>query len=127
MIASKWANELVSKINLESRTRARDRADAAISYLKSELMQTQDVGTREAVNRLIEVQIRQRMLANVSQEYAFRIVDRATPPDRAEYIWPSYKLLLLLWIPVSLIIGVAIALSIELFRSPRVSAVTLTG
>jgi len=93
--AAEWANELVSRVNDEMRRRAIEKSDASVGYLEKELATTVDLGTREAINRVIEVQIRQRMLANVTQEYAFRVVDRALPADEDDPVRPK-KLLLLL-------------------------------
>ena len=49
----------------------------------------------EAINRLIEGQIRQRMIASVTQEYAFRVVDRALTPDLSDKVRPKRALMLL--------------------------------
>jgi uncharacterized protein involved in exopolysaccharide biosynthesis len=99
--AAEWANGLVDKINAEMRERAREKADASVSYLKNELNESTDVGTREAINRLIEAQVRQRMLANVTKEYAFSVVDRAAIPDLKEKVRPKP----LLWILAGTLLG----------------------
>jgi uncharacterized protein involved in exopolysaccharide biosynthesis len=91
--AAAWANELTQRLNTEMRTRAIDKADASLGFLEKELMSTTVLGTREAINRLIETQIKQRMLANVSPEYVFRVVDKAMAPDADDPVWPQ-KLLL---------------------------------
>ena len=92
-VAADWANELVKRLNLEMRHREIEKADASVSYLEKELTTTQVVETRDAINRLIESQVKQRMLANVTQEYAFRVVDTATAPDPDDPVKPQ-KLLL---------------------------------
>jgi uncharacterized protein involved in exopolysaccharide biosynthesis len=93
--AAQWANELVQRLNAEMRARAISHADASIGYLEHELESTAAVGTREAINRIIEVQIKQRMLANVTQEFAFRVVDPALAPDANDPVKPK-KLLMLI-------------------------------
>jgi uncharacterized protein involved in exopolysaccharide biosynthesis len=93
-LAARWANELVARVNAEMRARAIEHADAAVGYLNSELAATTVVETREAINRLLEAQINLRMLANVTREYAFRVVDKALPPDRHDSIRPQRLLLL---------------------------------
>lgn len=92
--AAAWANELVQRLNAEMRARAIAKADASIGYLEKEQADTTVVTTRDAISRLMEAQIKQRMLANVTIEYAFRVVDRALPPDDDDYIWPRRMLLL---------------------------------
>jgi uncharacterized protein involved in exopolysaccharide biosynthesis len=91
--AAEWANELIQRLNAEMRARAIAKANASLGFLEQELADTTDLGTRDAINRLIETQIRQRMVANVTPEYAFRIVDRAMPSDANDPIKPN-KLLL---------------------------------
>lgn len=86
--AAAWANELVERLNAEMQMRAIASAEASLGYLEKELQATTTVATREAINRLIEVQIKQRMLANVTREYAFRVVDKAMAPDASDPIRP---------------------------------------
>ena len=64
-----------------------------MGYLEKELKNTLDIGTRESINRLIEVQVRQRMLANVTEQYSLRVVDKAMPADADTPIKPK-KLLM---------------------------------
>jgi len=92
--AAGWANELVSRLNAEMRARAIAKTTASLTYLQRELAATAAVETREAINRLMEAQINQRMLANVTEDYALRVVDRALPPDLGDVIRPQ-KLILL--------------------------------
>jgi uncharacterized protein involved in exopolysaccharide biosynthesis len=86
--AADWANELVNRLNVEMRERAIRNASASVQYLEKELETTGTVATRDAISRLMEAQIKQRMLANVTTEYAFRIVDRAIPPDSDDVVRP---------------------------------------
>lgn len=92
--AALWANTLVSRVNAEMRDRAIKKSEESLAFLERELQRTTLVETRQAINRLVEAQIKQRMLANVSHEYAFRVVDPAIAPDRDAPIKPK-KLLVL--------------------------------
>jgi uncharacterized protein involved in exopolysaccharide biosynthesis len=87
--AAIWARDLVQRLNQEMRAREITRADAYVKFLEQELGSTSNVETRNAIGRLMEVQIKQRMLANVTQEFAFRVVDRALPPDADDPIRPQ--------------------------------------
>jgi uncharacterized protein involved in exopolysaccharide biosynthesis len=98
--AARWANELVSRVNAEMRDRAIKKSEASLAFLERELQSTTLVETRQAINRLIEAQIKQRMLANVSHEYAFRVVDPAIAPDRDDVAKPK-KLLALAAGPIA--------------------------
>ena len=115
--AAEWSNELVERINAEMRARAIAKAEASIGFLQKELTNTADVGTREAVNRLIESQVKRRMLASVMQEYAFRVVDRAMPPDAKDPVRPRKVIFVLLGLVLGLSIGcMAVLIVVELKR-----------
>lgn len=79
--AATWANELASRLNSEMRRRALANSKASIDFLQAALPEAGDVESRSALSRLMEAQIKQRMLATVTEDYAFRIVDRALPAD----------------------------------------------
>jgi len=114
--AAAWANEIVERANAEMRVRALNAAVASTQYLEKEREETQLVGTREAINRLIESQIEKKMLASVTKEYAFRVIDRALPAD-VDDIWkPKRVLLLILGIVGGLIFGIIFVLSRFGFR-----------
>ncbi|MET0535999.1 MAG: Wzz/FepE/Etk N-terminal domain-containing protein [Steroidobacter sp.] len=116
--ASNWTNELAARLNTEMRNRAIEQADASVNFLEKELAGTTVVETRQAINRLIEAQIKQRMLANVSQEYAFRVVDRAMAPDADDPLKPQKLVLFLLGPLVGLVAGIVGVLLLGLFRTP---------
>jgi uncharacterized protein involved in exopolysaccharide biosynthesis len=99
--AAEWANELVARLNAEMRSRAIAKSTASVGFLEQELKKTPLLGTQEAINRLIEAQIKQRMIASVTHEYAFRVVDRALVPDRIDKIWPKGSVLL----PMGMFLG----------------------
>jgi uncharacterized protein involved in exopolysaccharide biosynthesis len=92
--AAEWANELARRLNEEMRTRSINKAESSLGYLEHELENTTTVATREAIGRLIEGQVKQRMVAHVTQEYAFRIVDRAMAPDADDPVKPKKALLI---------------------------------
>jgi uncharacterized protein involved in exopolysaccharide biosynthesis len=94
--AAEWANILVTRLNAEMRGRAIRQAEASLGFLEKELAGTMQLETREAINRLVEAQVRQRMLANVTQEYVFRVVDPATTPDFIDKVRPRKIQLIIL-------------------------------
>jgi uncharacterized protein involved in exopolysaccharide biosynthesis len=99
--AAEWANELVARLNAEMRERAIEKSNASVGFLEEELKKTPLLGAQEAINRLIEAQIKQRMIASVTHEYSFRVVDRALPPDRIDKIWPKGSVMF----PAGFVIG----------------------
>jgi uncharacterized protein involved in exopolysaccharide biosynthesis len=120
--AATWANDMVQRLNAEMRARAIAKADASLGYLRNELAGTTDFGTREAINRLIENEIKQRMLANVTEEYALRVVDRAMVLDANDPVRPRKGLLIAAGVILGFLIGVAWILISRLYSYPvRVS------
>jgi uncharacterized protein involved in exopolysaccharide biosynthesis len=117
--AAAWANELVRRLNSEMRSRAITKADASLAYLDSELMRTADVGTREAINRLIENQIKQRMFADVTQDYVLRVVDQAMVPDADDPVSPRRALLIASGAVIGLAVGFALTLILRLYEFPQ--------
>jgi uncharacterized protein involved in exopolysaccharide biosynthesis len=95
-LAADWANGLIVRLNAEMRSRAITKTNASVGYLREELGATSEIDTRQAINRLMEAQINQRMLANVTKEYALRVVDTALPPDPRDFVKPKRLLLLAL-------------------------------
>ncbi|MBS0388235.1 MAG: hypothetical protein JSR15_07115 [Proteobacteria bacterium] len=108
--AAAWANELVARLNAEMRRRALEQAEAALGYLKDELKVTTQVGVQDAINQLIEAQINKRMLANVTEEYAFRVVDKALPPDEDDPERPKKLLMAAVGLLMGLLTGAVWAL-----------------
>lgn len=111
--AAAWANELVRRLNAEMRARAIAQANDSVADLEKELLVTTTVETRQAISRLIDTQVKQRMMADVTQEYAFRVVDKAIPPDADDPAWPNKLLLLVLGPLAGLALGVFLALALD--------------
>ena len=55
-----------------------------VEYLNQELEKTNVAELRQAIYRLIEAQIKQKTLARLRDEYVFRVLDPAAPPDSDE-------------------------------------------
>jgi len=103
--AAAWANELVDRLNAEMRMRAMEEANRSVRFLEEETRRTTLVPTQQAIGRLMENQINQRMLANVTSEYALRVVDRAMAPDARDPFKPRKRLIVAAGIVIGLTIG----------------------
>jgi uncharacterized protein involved in exopolysaccharide biosynthesis len=117
--AADWANDLVARLNSEMRARAIAQSEASVGYLEKELEKTSLVEAREAVNRLMESQIKQRMFAEVNQEFAFRMIDRAMAPDPDDIVRPRRVLMAV----EGLLLGLALGAILVLARSSNVARV----
>jgi uncharacterized protein involved in exopolysaccharide biosynthesis len=80
--AASWVNQLVRDLNQEIRSRDVREANNAIAYLQQQLESTQLVDMQRVFYQLIESQTRITMLADVREEYVFRVIDPAVVPDQ---------------------------------------------
>ena len=113
--AAAWANQLVERANAVIRERAIDEYQLSIDYLNEELEKTTVVGIRQAIYSVIESQIEKVMLANIQDDYAFKVLDPAVAPDADDVAFPNRPLLVL----IGLILGFAASafIAIVLLRS----------
>jgi len=117
--AASWATELVARVNAEMRSRAIATASQYTAFLEKEWASTQLVETREAIGQLIESEIRQRMIATVTTEYAFRTVDAAMPADPDDIYSPNRPLVLIGSVFGGLFLGCAFVLAWNGLKSGR--------
>lgn len=108
-LAARWVNDYVSLANRRMKERALAQADDKLAYLWKEIDRAQQVELRQAIARLIQVEINNSMLASVSDDYALRVLDPAVVPDSDDYVWPRLGLLVVISALIGLIIGLATA------------------
>lgn len=81
-IAATWARELIARLNLEMQSRTKQQATREMEFLKKELERTDSVQVRQAIFKLVETQMKTLMLANVSDDFALRVIDPPVVPDK---------------------------------------------
>jgi hypothetical protein len=111
--AAKWANELVRMTNDYLRGQAIAESERNIGYLNQEALKTNVVEVRKAIYTLMETEINKAMLARGSEQFAFRILDPAAPPEK------PYSPLLLNWLLGGAFAGLFISVAAVLMRSSR--------
>jgi uncharacterized protein involved in exopolysaccharide biosynthesis len=104
-VAAEWANEIIWRINAQMRARDIEESEKRIEFLMQQLESTGIVELERSIFRLVELEVNNIMVANVRQEYAFRVVDPAIAPDADRYFFPR----LVVIVPVGLIIGIIFA------------------
>jgi len=131
-LAAQWANKMIGRINKYQKEIAIIEAKNNIEYLKNELKQTSIVEMRQSIFRLIEAQTKNIMLANVRDEYVFKVIDPAVIPE--DKIKPKKKLMAILGTLVGFMIGVFLAFFIafikkqkELAKETLTDSVTTSG
>lgn len=108
-LAADWANGLAGGVNKRLRGRAFDEAQSNLEFLRGQLEKTSTVEVREAVFGLIEAEMKNAMLANVRDEYAFRVIDPAVVPE--ERFKPKRRLLILAGLALGFLLGIISAVA----------------
>jgi uncharacterized protein involved in exopolysaccharide biosynthesis len=114
-LARAWANELVVRINADRRGVARAESERNLQFLNRELESASIIDLRQAINRLVETEIRKRMLVNVREEYAFKVIDPAYLPGIRAVVRPRIALLT----AVAAVLGGMLGCGLALFRHFR--------
>ncbi len=117
LLAARWANRLVKRVNSKRRADAIRDAEKSIVYLKEQLAKTNAVEIQQAIFRLIEAQTKTKMLASTREEYAFKVIDPAVPPE--EKAKPNRTQLVVLAFLGGLMVAVFIAFLIHHVRTER--------
>jgi len=115
--AADWVNLLLKKLNQHQKQEAIQEAQKSIDYLNHELADTNIVEMRQSMFQLIEAQTKKIMLANVRDEFAFKVIDPAVAPENR--IKPKRKLMLILGLMVGVMLGVFIAFFLSFIRSQQ--------
>ena len=102
---AEWANGLVERVNQIMRQRAIDNADKSLAYLNLELESTNVVELQQAIFRLIESKVQDKILANVTEEYAFRVIDPAFVADPDKHERPKRLLLVAIGVLFGFVVG----------------------
>ena len=117
-LAAQWANQMVADLNQQLRERAIKDADKGIQYLDAELAKTSVLDIQLAIDGLLSNELHTIMLANVNEEYAFRVIDPAIVSDEDDFVWPMRLVLIAGGLLLGMIIGVLAAFLREGSREP---------
>jgi uncharacterized protein involved in exopolysaccharide biosynthesis len=84
VVAAEWANAYVSKLNATLRDQALAEAERNVKFLQQEISGTDVVSMQQSIGRILEAEMQKFMLAKGAEEFAYKIVDRASPPKLRE-------------------------------------------
>jgi uncharacterized protein involved in exopolysaccharide biosynthesis len=113
VLAQRWASKLIASVNQRMRKADITEATENLEFLDKELKQTSIVDIQQAIYRLVEAQTRRKMLANVREEYSFRVIDPPIVPDKDKYESPKKILLVLLGGMLGLMFGCLIVATLR--------------
>lgn len=82
MLAKRWVDQLVKDINAHMQARKLKQVNNNIQYLEAQIQKTAIADMKEVFYTIIEEQIKSKMLAEASPEYAFVTVSPAMVPEQ---------------------------------------------
>jgi uncharacterized protein involved in exopolysaccharide biosynthesis len=88
-LAARWANRLVERLNEDIRNRDIAEAQRSIEFLNRELKKNDNMELRQGIFSLLQQQMETIMMANVREEYAFKVLDSAVAADEDDYVRPN--------------------------------------
>lgn len=117
-IAQQWATWLVEEINQVMRERTIAETTQNLNYLQEQLQRTSVADMQATFYKLIEEQTKSLMLAEVQDEFVFKVVDPAVVPELKDK--PKRALICVLGTLLGGMLGVAIVLVRFAFRKEDV-------
>lgn len=79
-IAADWANKLVARLNQRLRLQALEEAERNVAFLQREMASTNIVSQQQSIGRVLELELQKLVLAKGNEEFALKVLDRATAP-----------------------------------------------
>ena len=113
LIAAAWANDLVRRLNEETRARAVAEANANLGYVADQLGRTQVFELRQALYHIAESEQKHAMVANTHEEFSLRVLAKAEVPR--ERAFPKRTLLVLGGLVGGLVLGALVVLATAMF------------
>lgn len=110
VLATQWVEDLVERINTYIREEKRIEAERNMAFLEQQVKQTSVVEFQRVLFTLIENQAQTIMLANVRDEFVFKVLDPAVVPE--EKVKPKRSLICML----AVLLGGMLSCCIVLFR-----------
>lgn len=107
-LAQQWVNWLIEDINKVMRERTIAETSQNLAYLSTQLQKTAVADMQSTFYKLIEEQTKSLMLAEVQEEFVFKVVDPAVVPELKD--GPKRALICALGTLLGGILGVAIVL-----------------
>ncbi|MCR9981974.1 Wzz/FepE/Etk N-terminal domain-containing protein [Vibrio alginolyticus] len=113
-IAQQWVNWLIEDINKVMRERTIAETTQNLAYLNIQLQKTAVTDMQSTFYKLIEEQTKSLMLAEVQEEFIFKVVDPAVIPELKD--GPRRAMICVLGTLFGGMLGIAIVLVLFVFR-----------
>ncbi|HFU0275537.1 TPA: Wzz/FepE/Etk N-terminal domain-containing protein, partial [Vibrio parahaemolyticus] len=113
-IAKQWVSWLIEDINKVMRERTIAETSQNLAYLNTQLQKTAVADMQSTFYKLIEEQTKSLMLAEVQEEFVFKVIDPAVVPELKD--GPQRMLICMLSTLVGGILGFLIVLILHIYR-----------
>lgn len=114
-MAAEWTRNIIHMLNEEIRNYDKDEANDSIEYLKKIATESNISDLRKVFSKLMEEQLKSKMLAEIRKDYVFKVVDPAIAPELKSE--PKRAIIVV----VAGFLGGILGIVIVLFRSGRES------
>lgn len=82
--AATWANLMVQRLNSRLRAQALAESQRNVDFLQKEMAATSVVSLQQSMGRVLEGEMQKLMLARGNEQFAFKVIDPATPPKQRD-------------------------------------------
>lgn len=113
-IAEQWVNWLIEDINKVMRERTIAETSQNLSYLNTQLQKTAVADMQSTFYKLIEEQTKSLMLAEVQEEFVFKVVDPAVVPELKSE--PKRAIICLLGTILGFFVSIGFVLTVPSFK-----------
>ncbi|AIV04319.1 lipopolysaccharide biosynthesis protein [Vibrio harveyi] len=113
-IAKQWVSWLIEDINKVMRERTIAETSQNLAYLNTQLQKTAVADMQSTFYKLIEEQTKSLMLAEVQEEFVFKVIDPAVVPELKD--GPQRMLICMLSTLIGGILGFLIVLILHIYR-----------
>jgi uncharacterized protein involved in exopolysaccharide biosynthesis len=114
-LAADWCNELIEMTNRSIQKYAADAASTRVKYLKQEYGNTLLIPLQTAIGTILTTELTKQVDAVTRPDFAWRVLDRASPPDDRRPARPLKWLIA----TVSGLLGVLLLLALLAWQSQR--------
>jgi uncharacterized protein involved in exopolysaccharide biosynthesis len=117
--AATWASEYAKSANDYIRAQKISEAELSLKYLEEQIRKTSLTEIHDALYKLVESETKQSMIANVREEFAFRVIDPARAPELR--LSPKRAILLAIGLTGGFMLGLGIIFVQNYFRVMRIA------
>ncbi len=96
VLAAKWANQFVKVADAHLRREHLQTTERHLAYLTERLNDTPTTEVRNGITELIKTEMNRQMIADVNEEYMFKVIDPALVPEKPSYL-KNLILMVLVW------------------------------